>query len=93
MVKVAYILTPVEFGGSEKVNLTFLRNTNRERYDIHPILLVRPWESDNLFTRLIEEAEYSVSRIPVAVKQRHEGVDYFRVARCILYLYRIDAGR
>lgn len=89
MVKIAYILTPVEFGGSEKVNLTFLRNTNRERFDIHLILLVRPWENDNLFTRLVEEADYSVSRIPVAVKQRHEGVDYFRVARCILYLYRI----
>jgi glycosyltransferase involved in cell wall biosynthesis len=89
MVKVAYILTPVDFGGSEKVNITFLRNTNREHFDIHPILLVRPWENDNLFTRMVEEDDYVVSKIPVAIKQRHEGIDYFRVARCILYLYRI----
>jgi glycosyltransferase involved in cell wall biosynthesis len=93
MIKIAYILTPVEFGGSEKVNLTFLKNVDRERFDVHPVLLVRPWEKDNLFVNQIEEAEYSVCRIPVALKPRSEGRDYFRVARCILHLYRILSGK
>ena len=93
MTKVAYILTPVEFGGSEKVNLTFLKNVNKERFAIHPILLVRPWEKDNLFMRQVEEANYSICRsiykIPVGLKPRSDGRDYFRVARCVLHLYRI----
>jgi len=89
MIKVANILTSVEFGGSEKVNLTFLRNVNRKQFDIHPILLVRPWENDNLFIRQVIEAGYSISRIPVAIKPITNGRDYLRIARCILYLYRI----
>lgn len=89
MIKIAYLLTPVQFGGSEKVNLTFLRNVNRERFDLHPILLVRPWEKDNLFIRKVEEANYSIHKIPVALNPRSEGRDYFRVARCVLHLYRI----
>jgi glycosyltransferase involved in cell wall biosynthesis len=91
MTKVAYILTPVEFGGSEKVNLTFLKNANRERFSIHPILLVRPWEEDNYFVNKIKEMNYPISRIPVALKPRNEGRDYFRIARCLLYLYKILA--
>jgi glycosyltransferase involved in cell wall biosynthesis len=87
--KVAYILTPIEFGGSEKVNLTFLRNVNRVEYDIHPILLVRPWEEDNYFMQSILQEKYDISRIPVAQKPLNAGRDYLRIARCILYLYRI----
>jgi len=89
LIKVAYILTPVEFAGAEKVNLTFLSNVNRDQFDIHPILLVRPWEQDNLFIRLLNKSDYSINTIPVALKPRSDGRDYFRVARCVLYLYRI----
>jgi glycosyltransferase involved in cell wall biosynthesis len=92
MIKIAYILTPVEFGGSEKVNLTFLRNVDKKQYNLHPILLVRPWEEDNLFINKIEKADYYIQRIPVALKPRSEGRDYFRLVRCILYLYRVLKG-
>ena len=47
--KVAYILTPITFGGAEKVSLNFLRSVNRNRFDIRPILLVRPWETELYF--------------------------------------------
>jgi glycosyltransferase involved in cell wall biosynthesis len=92
MARVAYILTPIEFGGSEKVNLTFLKNVERTRFDIRPILLVRPWENENLFIKQVKEAEYSIYKIPVAVKPRSNGKDYFRIPRCILILYRILSG-
>jgi glycosyltransferase involved in cell wall biosynthesis len=83
------MFTPIEFGGSEKVNLTFMRNVDRERFDVHPILLIRPWETENIFIRKINDLNYSICKIPVALKQLSEGRDYFRVVRCILYLYRI----
>jgi len=89
MLKIAYILTPVDYGGSEKVNLTFLKNVDRERFDIRPILLVRPWEKDNFFQTKIQELHYSFHDIPVAVKKRSEGKDYFRIIRCIYALYKI----
>ncbi len=66
MVRIAYILTPIEFGGAEKVSFTFLKNVNRERYYIHLILLIRPWEKDNTFINLIKNDNYSITKIPVA---------------------------
>jgi glycosyltransferase involved in cell wall biosynthesis len=89
MIKVAYILTPVEFGGAEKVNLTFLRAVDRTRFEICPILLVRPWEDRNPFIEQLGEKKYSIHKIPVAIKPRSEGRDYFRILRCIRNLYRI----
>lgn len=89
MIKIAYILTPVEFGGAEKVNLTFLRNVDRTRFEICPILLVRPWEDRIPFIEQLGEKNYSINKIPVAVKRRSEGRDYFRILRCIRNLYRI----
>lgn len=37
--RIAYLLTPVEFGGVEKVSLNFLTNVDRCRFEIHPVLL------------------------------------------------------
>ena len=56
MIKIGYILTPIEFGGSEKVNLIFLRNVNRSKFDIIPILLIRPWETDSYLIEEIKKA-------------------------------------
>ncbi len=89
MIKIAYIMTPVEFGGAERVNLTFLKNVNREQFIIHPILLVRPWETNNLFVNALSEMGYHSSTIPVAKKPIHSGRDYIRILRCIFILYRI----
>ncbi len=89
MVKIAYILTPIEFGGLEKVSLTFLKNVNREQYDIHLILLIRPWEEDNTFINFIKSYDFSITTIPVARWSPTERRDYLRVARCVVYLYRI----
>lgn len=89
MVRIAYILTPIEFGGSERVNATFLQNVNRDRFDIDLILLIRPWEEGNIFIDLIAEYNYKIITIPVAKHNPIEGRDYFRVARCMLKLYLI----
>lgn len=89
MVRIAYILTPIEFGGAEKVNVTFLQNVNRNRYDIHLILLIRPWEKDNTFIDIINNDNFFVTKIPVAKKNPSEGKDYLRVARCVIYLHKI----
>ena len=88
MLRIAYILTPVEFGGSEKVNLTFLNNVDRTLFDIYPVLLSRPWEKDNVFMKQLHEANYSLYKIPVAIRPRSDGRDYLRVIRCFRKLYR-----
>ena len=87
--KIAYILTPIEFGGAEKVSLTFLRNVDRTRFDIYPILLTRPWEKFNLFIEEIKRVNYQYLTIPVALKPLSEGKDYFRVFRCFKFLVSI----
>lgn len=78
MIRVAYILTPITFGGSEKVSLNFLRHVNRERYEIFPILLVRPWENDPYFACELRRCGYHFERVPVAVRR---DADPFRVPR------------
>ncbi len=49
--KIAYIITPIDFGGAERVNLNFLKNVDRSKFQIAPIILTRPWEEDNFFIR------------------------------------------
>lgn len=83
--RVAYILTPITFGGLEKVSLNFLSNFDREQIDLHLIALVRPWED---LPFLLEEArrlEIAHSTLPVAV---HPRVDPVRIFRVIWALYR-----
>jgi glycosyltransferase involved in cell wall biosynthesis len=89
MIRMAYLLTPVDFGGAEKVNLTFLENVDRSRFDISPVLFIRPWEEHNVFIRKLEDLAYPFHRIPVAMKPRSEGRDTFRAARCLRELGRI----
>ena len=85
--KIAYILTPVEFAGAERVNLTFLKSVNRDKFDIHPLLLTRPWEKDdNIFINELRREKYAFDEIPVA---KNEGRDYFRIARCFKIVYSL----
>ncbi|MGD0660078.1 MAG: glycosyltransferase [Syntrophorhabdales bacterium] len=82
MKKVALLLTPVEFGGAEKVGLTLLKNIQRNLFDVRPILLIRPWEEKGFFTRELEKLDYDYQTIPVALYERHQKRDYWRVLRC-----------
>lgn len=78
------MLTPVEFGGAERVCLTLLKSIDRERFDVVPILFTRPYERDNVFVRHLSAAGYDFREIPVALREKG---DYLRVARC----YRLAA--
>ncbi len=84
-IRVAFMLTPVAFGGAERVCLTLLKNINRERFDIVPILLTRPWEKDNVFARELRKEGYEICEIPVALR---ETGDYLRVPRCYKLVWR-----
>jgi glycosyltransferase involved in cell wall biosynthesis len=86
-IKVAYVLTPIEFGGAEKVNLTFLKNVNRSCFEIHIIVLVRPWEKCNLLKETLENAGYKIHTIPVAKRPRDQGRDLLRILRCCKLIY------
>lgn len=86
MIRVAYILTPITFGGAEKVSLNFLRIVDRNRFDIKPILLVRPWEPEPYFTSEIHRLGYAYYTVPVALKT---GGDPLRVLRVACRLYSI----
>ncbi len=89
MIRVAYILTPIEFGGAERVSLNFLRNVNKNGFKVCPIVLFRPWENRNAFIEKIEKDNFEYLLIPVAIRTLNEGRDYFRVIRCFKILYSI----
>ena len=74
--KIAYLLTPIDFGGAEKVSLNFLKAVDREKFSIVPIVFIRPWEKDNLFLRFLESEGYVYYKVPVAVKPVEEGRDF-----------------
>lgn len=85
-IRVAYVLTPVTFGGAEKVSLNFLENFDRNRIDLHLIALVRPWEKPPL---LLEEAKrlgLAYTTLPTRIRP---GVDPFRIIRVSWALFRI----
>lgn len=88
-IKIAYVLTPIEFGGSEKVNLNFLNNFNEGKFEIIPILLVRPWEDKNYFIQEVEKNKIHYLTIPVAIKPLERGKDYLRIIRCFHRLFSI----
>jgi glycosyltransferase involved in cell wall biosynthesis len=84
--RIAYMLTPITFGGADRVSLNFLKNVDRERFDIRPILLLRPWEEEPYFAREIRQHGYSYETVPVAVRDSH---DPFRILRAITSAYSI----
>lgn len=85
--KIAYILTPVEFGGAERVSLSFLQHYHRRDTTIFPILLCRPWESDNLFVNELTSKGFDFCIIPTRLKPREQGGDCFRLVRCAKSIY------
>lgn len=82
-------MTPIEFGGAERVNLNFLKNVDRDKYDIHLILLTRPWEDENIFIKFLGGKTYPIYKVPVAIRPITEGRDYFRVLRSHRKIYSI----
>jgi glycosyltransferase involved in cell wall biosynthesis len=87
--RIGLVLTPLDFGGAEKVSLTLLKNINRNEFSVIPIVLVRPWEDENLFQEELKKKNYEYMTIPVALYRRSEKRDYFRVLRCIKILWSI----
>lgn len=85
-IRVAYVLTPVTFGGAEKVNLNFLSNVDRKQIDLHVIALVRPWEKPPLLVEEIERLGISYSTLPVAARPR-PGNDPIQILKVIWALY------
>ncbi len=90
-VKVAVLLTPVEFGGSERVCLNLLRNIDRDRFSVSPILLNRPWEPDNVFAQKLRNEGYIFKEIPVAMR-RGEGIWQVVQSYRLLHAYLARGG-
>jgi glycosyltransferase involved in cell wall biosynthesis len=86
-IRVAYILTPITFGGAEKVSLNFLRTVNRERFDIQPVLLIRPWDDELYFEQELRELGYVYEKVPVALTTDGDPMRVARVAqRLLIYM-------
>lgn len=86
-IKVAYVLTPIEFGGAERVSLLLLRNIDRLKYEIHIFALLRPWEKSNVFMRKIKGLDLKTTIIAVAKKPIQKGRDPFRIFHCVKVLF------
>ena len=87
-VKVAYICTPIDFGGAEKVSLNFLRNTDKEKFTVCPIFLIRPWEEKPLLVQLVEEAGYNPLFVPVGLQPYASLLRVFHVVRRLFFVLR-----
>lgn len=92
--KIAYILTPVDFGGSERVSLSFLQHYNRRDTKIFPIMLCRPWELDNFFVNELTRNGFDFSIVPTRLKPREQGRDYLRLLRSVRLIHaELKKGR
>ncbi|MBC2714604.1 MAG: glycosyltransferase family 4 protein [Desulfobacteraceae bacterium] len=89
MINVAFILTPIDFGGAERVSLNLLKAYDREKYNIVPVLLIRPWEEKTFFAREVEKLSIEYLSIPVAIRPLEDGKDYFRILNCYRILFSI----
>ncbi len=89
-IKVAYILTPITFGGAEKVSLNFLKKVDRTRFDVKLILLLRPWEKPPYFVQELNKLGYEYIALPVSMKKDGDPLRVLRVAWRIFQLLRAD---
>ena len=89
ILKLAYVAAPVEFGGAERVSLSFLKSFDRRRFEVCPILLVRPWEPENVFLQELKAIGLAYRTIPVAKRPLREGRDLLRVPRSGVLLFSI----
>ena len=85
-IRVAYVLTPITFGGAEKVSLNFLSNIDRSQIDLWLIALVRPWEKSPMLLQEAERLGISCSTVPVSTKP---GGDPLRILRVVWSLFRL----
>ena len=88
--KIAYVITPITFGGAERVNLNFLNNVDRDHFTIVPILFLRPWEAENYFEYKLKQMGIEFFIIPVA---KSDSYDLFRVVRCLFKLINLIHGK
>lgn len=86
---VAYVMTPITFGGSEKVSLNFLKHVDRDKFNIELILFLRPWEDNNTFEAEIKHLGFTYTSIPVS---NNKFFDLLRVPRCLIKLKEVIAA-
>ncbi len=91
--RIAYMITPVTFGGCERVSMNYLKVADRGRFDIVPILFIRPWEDEPRFAHELRTMGYFFHSVPVSMTLMG---DYFRLVRAvrmvlaIIRLYKMD---
>ena len=87
--KIAYIITPVEFGGAEKVSLNFLRNIDRNQFLVYPVIFFLPWEGDSIFLQELKKEDYVVYKVHLSVRSSPKERDFFRLIRCFKMIFSI----
>lgn len=87
MINIAYLLTPIDFGGSERVSLNFIKAYDQTQFKITPVMLLRPWEPKPFFARELDKIGIEYLTIPVAIQPLEAGKDRFRILRCYRILF------
>ena len=87
--RIAYMITPVTFGGCERVSMNYLRVADRERFDIAPILFIRPWEDEPLFAAKLKSMGYSFHSVPVSMTLTGDYLRLVRAVRMVLAILRL----
>ncbi|MDD1778798.1 MAG: glycosyltransferase family 4 protein [Candidatus Helarchaeota archaeon] len=82
--KIGFISAPIQFGGAERVDLNYFKHINRNKFDIFPILVTRPWEeNENIFIKEIKALKFDFTTVPIAIRPKSQGRDYLRIIRCL----------
>lgn len=84
---IAYLVTPVQFGGSEKVSFTFLQTVNRQTFKIQLVCFFRPWEAETFFLKELTKLHFPVYKIPVSLGKR-DYLWFFRRFRMLCVFLR-----
>ncbi len=87
-IKVAFILTPITFGGSEKVSINFFSTVDRSSFEITPILILRPWEEEPHFHKELSNLGYEKSILKVYLNKCGGVKSVFQVAWSIFNILK-----
>ena len=88
--KIGYVLTSVTYGGLEKVSSCFLEAYDKQKFDVFPIILVRPGQEENLFLQRLEQNQLLFYKIKLASNSRQR---LTVLIRCYRRMYDIIKQR
>ena len=86
-IKIAYILAPSSFGGSERVSLNFLKHIDISLFEVQPILFLCPLDDKPYFARAIKRYGFTYKSVSERTQYGRREPVIVRIPRAIYKIY------